>query len=192
MLTRNFYCSDAVVNDLNTLHPVTVYLFSLEHDDFLHKLPNDFGIQFLDVRVLLHQLQEVFGIEGFFFCCGNELIQFSNPAFQGFLLCVIGSGHLGKPLIADFSNHIVLVKSLDDFIKGGDAGFRLFVFLLTAAEFSVQCLFRCVGHKLNELGFMFSGIMRGACSESNPVFATSLTVIILGCFISIFLPPFNA
>ena len=110
MLTRNFYCSDAVVNDLNTLHPVTVYLFSLEHDDFLHKLPNDFGIQFLDVRVLLHQLQEVFGIEGFFFCCGNELIQFSNPAFQGFLLCVIGSGHLGKPPIDDFSNNIVLVK----------------------------------------------------------------------------------
>ena len=28
-----------------------------------------------------------------------------------------------------------------NFIKGGDAGFRLFVFLLTAAEFSVQCLF---------------------------------------------------
>ena len=60
---RQVDCADAVINNLDTLLTMAVYLLGLKHIDALHELSDDFCIQFTDVGILPHQCKEVVGVQ---------------------------------------------------------------------------------------------------------------------------------
>ena len=60
---RQVDCADAVINNLDTLLTMAVYLLGLKHIDVFHELLDDFSVQFSDVGILPHQCKEVVGVQ---------------------------------------------------------------------------------------------------------------------------------
>ena len=155
---RQVNCADAVINNLDTLLTMAVYLLGLKHIDALHELPDDFCIQFTDVGILPHQCKEVVGVQALFLCIIKEPLQFFHPALKLGLFRLIVPGQLGEAVIGNLTFHIILVNALDERVQLGDTGLGLLVLLPAIPKFPVKGLFGIAGHQTEKFILMVSGI----------------------------------
>ena len=133
---RQVDCADAVINNLDTLLTMAVYLLGLKHIDALHELSDDFCVQFPDVGILPYQCKEVVGVQALFLGIIKEPLQFFYSALKLGLFRLIVPGQLG------------------------DTGLGLFILLPTIPKFPVKGLFGITGHQSEKFILVVSGVCR--------------------------------
>ncbi len=114
------------------------HFLRFEHIDKLYQGTNDFHIQFIDLGVVLDLCEERINVESLHLCLGNGSTQCNHPCLEDFLLLLVGSGHLGKKLIADLAIEVILVEPLDDTVQFGDALCGLFQFPAEFTELPIE------------------------------------------------------
>ena len=88
--------------------------------NLLYEFPDDLSIQFSNIGVSSHQVEEVAGVQGFLFFCRKRIFQFIDASLKLFLLGFVVGTHLGKTLIGNLAFYVILVKPLNNLIQFGD------------------------------------------------------------------------
>ena len=132
------------------------HLLRREDIDALHQGSDDFCIQFLDLGVFLDLCEEGIDVEPLGLGFGKGLTEGCHPCGEVFLLLLVGGGHLGKTLIADFAIEVILVEPLDDAVQFGDTLCGLFQFTAAFTELPVEVTLVFLGKQFHKFGLPFT------------------------------------